>query len=65
MSTIKKRLKKSQPGNFRTQVNRILFKYQTTPHDVTSHATCELLLGRMVKKSFDVLHSDVRLTWLQ
>nr|XP_037275199.1 uncharacterized protein K02A2.6-like [Rhipicephalus microplus] len=45
-------------------VARVLFQYRTTPHDVTGHAPCELLLGRMVKTPLDVLHPDLRSTAL-
>ncbi|KAM7299574.1 hypothetical protein ISCGN_020140 [Ixodes scapularis] len=64
VQTIKDKLKKSQPGDFRTQVARVLFQYRTTPHEVTGRAPCELLLGRMVKTSLDVLHPDLRSTAL-
>ncbi|KAM7298805.1 nuclear apoptosis-inducing factor 1-like [Ixodes scapularis] len=60
VQTIKDKLKKSQPGDFRTQVARVLFQYRTTPHEVTGCAPCELLLGRMVKTPLDVLHPDLR-----
>ncbi|KAL1419639.1 hypothetical protein MTO96_025209 [Rhipicephalus appendiculatus] len=59
VQTIKDKLKKSQAGDFRTQVARILFQYRTTPHDVTGRAPCELLLGRMVKTSLDILQPDL------
>lgn len=64
VQTIKDKLKKSQDGDFRTQVARILFQYRTTPHDVTGRAPCELLLGRMVKTPLDILHPDLRSTAL-
>ncbi|XP_037512230.1 uncharacterized protein K02A2.6-like [Rhipicephalus sanguineus] len=64
VQTIKDKLKKSQAGDFRTQVARILFQYRTTPHDVTGRAPCELLLGRMVKTPLDILHPDLRSTAL-
>ncbi|XP_037574536.1 uncharacterized protein LOC119456791 [Dermacentor silvarum] len=43
---------------------RALFQYRTTPHDVTGHAPCEFLLGRMVKTPLDVLHPDLHATAL-
>ncbi|XP_075529479.1 uncharacterized protein LOC142560935 isoform X2 [Dermacentor variabilis] len=64
VQTIKDKLKKSQTGDFRTQIARILFQYRTTLHDVTGRAPCELLLGRMVKTPLDVLHPHVQSTVL-
>ncbi|XP_070395522.1 uncharacterized protein [Dermacentor albipictus] len=64
VQTIKDKLKKSQTGDFRTQIDRILFQYRTTPHDVTGRASCELLLGRMANTPLDVLHPDVQSTVL-
>ncbi|XP_037502476.1 uncharacterized protein LOC119376862, partial [Rhipicephalus sanguineus] len=64
VQTIKVKLKKSQARNFRTQVAHMLFQYRNTPHDVTGRAPCELLLGRMVKTPFDILHPDLRSTAL-
>ncbi|XP_037528655.1 uncharacterized protein LOC119405901 [Rhipicephalus sanguineus] len=64
VQTIKDKLKKSQAGDFRTQVARILLQYRTTPHDVTGRASCELLLGRMVKTPLDILHPGLRSTAL-
>ncbi|XP_072143387.1 uncharacterized protein [Dermacentor andersoni] len=64
MQIIKDKLKKSQTGDFGTQIARIIFHYRTTPHDVTGRAPFELLLGRMVKTPLDVLHPDLRSTVL-
>ncbi|XP_075550778.1 uncharacterized protein LOC142584561 [Dermacentor variabilis] len=63
VQTIKDKLK-SQAGDFQTQVAQVLFQYQATPHDVTGHAPCELLLSRMVKTPLDVLHPDFESTAL-
>ncbi|XP_070394029.1 uncharacterized protein [Dermacentor albipictus] len=64
VQTIKDKLKKSQTGNFRTEIAQILFQYRTTPHDVTGRAPSELLLGRVVKTPLDDLHPDLRSTVL-
>ncbi|XP_037289551.1 uncharacterized protein LOC119183331 [Rhipicephalus microplus] len=64
VQTIKDKLRKSQEGEFRTQVACILFQYQTTPDEVTGRAPCELLLGEKVKTPLDILHPDLRSTAL-
>lgn len=40
--TVKDKLKKSKPVDFRTQVARVLSQYRTTPHAVTrlAHVSC-------------------------
>ncbi|XP_037501887.1 uncharacterized protein K02A2.6-like [Rhipicephalus sanguineus] len=55
VQTIKDKLKKSTPGEFRTQVARVLFHYRSTPHQVTGRAPCELLMGRRIKTPLDVM----------
>ncbi|XP_070386580.1 uncharacterized protein [Dermacentor albipictus] len=64
VQTIKDKLKKSQTGDFRTQIAWILYQDWTMLHDVTGHTPCELLLGRMVKTPLDVLHPDLQSTVL-
>lgn len=61
---MKEKLKESQVGDFRTWVARVLFQYQTTPHDVSRRAPCELLVGWMVKTPLDILRPDLRSTAL-
>lgn len=43
VQTAKDKLKKREAGDLWTHVTRILFQYQTTPHDVTGLAAYELL----------------------
>lgn len=62
VQTIKDKLKKSAPGEFKTQVARVLFHYRTTPHDITGRAPCELLMGRKIKTPLDVMHPSLRTT---
>lgn len=60
--TIKDKLKKSAPGDLKTQLARLLLQYRTTPHEVTGRAPCELLMGRKVKTPLDCLRPNIRTT---
>lgn len=62
VQTIKDKLKKSAPGDFKTQVARVLFHYRTTPHDLTGRAPCELLMGRKIKTPLDLMHPSLKTT---
>lgn len=63
--TGKDKLKRIKPADVRTQFDRVLFQYRTTPHAVSDCTFCQLLLGRMGKTPLDVLRPNLRATVLQ
>ncbi|XP_037558455.1 uncharacterized protein LOC119435817 [Dermacentor silvarum] len=54
---IKDKLKKSTPGEFRTQV--VLFHYRSTPHDAAGRVPRELLMGKE-STPLDVMRPSLR-----
>lgn len=60
VQTIKSKLKKAQPGDFQTSIDRILLSYRTTKHSLTGSTPSELLMGRKLQTALDRLHPSLR-----
>nr|XP_037290903.1 uncharacterized protein K02A2.6-like [Rhipicephalus microplus] len=65
VQTVKNKLWKAGPGDFRTQIARMLLTYRSTPHEVTGCCPSELLLGRKLRTALDLLHPDLKTKVLQ
>lgn len=60
VQTVKQSLKKVTGGSLQTRVNRVLFRYRTTPHSTTGQTPGELLMGRKLVTHLELLRSDFR-----
>ncbi|KAK8763534.1 hypothetical protein V5799_033860, partial [Amblyomma americanum] len=60
VQTIKLKLKKAAPGDFQTNIDRILLSYRTTPHAFTGTPPAELLVGRQLQTPIQRMHPSLR-----
>lgn len=60
VQVVKRNLKKTTTGDFKTQLARMLFVYRNTPHEVTGRTPAELLFGRKLRTSLDMLRPSLR-----
>ncbi|KAK8782853.1 hypothetical protein V5799_015806 [Amblyomma americanum] len=60
VQTIKGKLKKAAPGDFQTNIDRILLSYRTKPHAFTGSPPAELLLSRQLQTPIQRMHPSLR-----
>lgn len=60
VQTLKALLKKSAGGSVETKLARALFSYRITPQSTTGRSPAELLLGRKLRSTLDLLHPDLQ-----
>ena len=53
-------MKKCSEGSLRTKVARALFAYRTTPQTTTGLSPAEMLMGRKLRCSLDLIHPDLK-----
>ena len=59
VQTFKSSMKKMPEGSVDTKVARFLFHYRITPHSVTGITPAELLMGRRLRSTFDLVYPDL------
>ena len=59
LQTFKAGVKKMQAGTLEERIARFLFAYRTTPHTTTGVSPAELLMGRKLKTSLDLVRPGV------
>lgn len=60
VQTFKSMMKKAGEGNISTKVSRVLFSYRITPQSTTGLSPAELLQGRRLRSTLDLVHPDLR-----
>ena len=55
VQTFKERLKRLKEGSLNTRLSRFLFKYRLTPHSSTGFSPAELMFGRKLRSTLDLL----------
>ena len=58
VQTFKSSLKKLE-GNVKTRLFTFLARYQVTPHSTTELSPAELLMGRKLRTTLDLMHPDI------
>ncbi|CAL9705832.1 unnamed protein product [Knipowitschia caucasica] len=53
-------MKKAGEGNIQTKVSRVLFNYRITPQSTTGLSPAEMLQGRRLRSTLDLVHPDLR-----
>ena len=53
-------MKKAGEGSLATKVSRVLFNYRITPQSTTGLSPAEMLQGRKLRSTLDLLHPDRR-----
>ncbi len=66
-STLKREVKKMKSGTLQDKICRFLFAYQNTQQSTTGVSPSELLLGRKMRSTLDLVHPDLRrkVEWAQ
>uniref|UniRef100_A0AAV2K5K2 Gypsy retrotransposon integrase-like protein 1 n=1 Tax=Knipowitschia caucasica TaxID=637954 RepID=A0AAV2K5K2_KNICA len=60
VQTFKCMMKKAGEGNIQTNVSRVLFNYRITPQSTTGLSPAEMLQGRRLRSTLDLVHPDLR-----
>lgn len=60
VQTFKTMMKKAGEGSVATKVARVLFSYRITPQSTTGLSPAEMLLGRKLRSTLDLLHPDLQ-----
>ena len=60
VQTFKSMMKKAGEGSLTTKVSRVLFNYRITPQSTTGLSPAEMLQGRKLRSTLDLLHPDRR-----
>ncbi len=60
VQTFKIGLKKQREGSLNTRLSRFLFNYRAVPHSVTGVSPAEMMFGRPMRTSLDLLKKGVR-----
>lgn len=60
VQTFKRLMKKSSGEDIKTRVARALFSYRITPQSTTGKSPAELLYGRKLRSTLDLIHPDFR-----
>ncbi|KAK0139329.1 hypothetical protein N1851_024035 [Merluccius polli] len=61
VQTFKSMMKKAGDGSLTTKVSRVLFSYRITPQSTTGLSPAELLQGRKLRSTLDLIHPDRRM----
>ncbi len=59
VQTFKTAMKKLTSGSIQSKLQRFLSRYRITPHTTTGRSPAELLMGRQLRSSLDLLHPDL------
>ena len=59
VKVVKSGLTQRSDGSLQTRLSRFLFKYRNTPHSTTGRTPAELLLGRPMRSTMDLVHPDL------
>ncbi|RXN35623.1 putative protein K02A2.6-like protein [Labeo rohita] len=60
VQTFKTMMKKAGEGSVASKVARVLFSYRITPQSTTGISLAEMLLGRKLRSTLDLLHPDLQ-----
>ncbi|XP_061759522.1 uncharacterized protein K02A2.6-like [Nerophis ophidion] len=60
VQTFKSMMKKAREGTIHTRVARVLFSYRITSQSTTGRSPAELLQGRRLRSTLDLVHPDLR-----
>ncbi|XP_039511288.1 uncharacterized protein K02A2.6-like [Pimephales promelas] len=60
VQTFKAMMKKAGEGSIATRVSRVLFSYRITPQSTTGLSPAEMLQGRKLRSTLDLIHPDRR-----
>lgn len=60
VQTFKEMMDKCPAGSIKTKVARVLFSYRTTPQTTTGLSPAELLMGRKLRCTLDLMHPDLK-----
>ncbi len=60
VQTFKTMMKKAGEGSVASKVARVLFSYRITPQSTTGIRPAEMLLGRKLRSTLDLLHTDLQ-----
>ncbi len=60
VQTFKTMMKKAGEGSVASKVARVLFSYRITPQSTTGISPAEMLLGRKLRSTLDLLHPDLQ-----
>lgn len=60
VQTFKSMMKKAGAGSLITKVSRVLFSYRITPQSTTGLSPAEMLQGRKLRSTLDLIHPDRR-----
>lgn len=53
-------MKKSTAGTIETRVDRALFSYRITPQSTTGLSPAEMMMGRKLRCTLDLMHPDLK-----
>uniref|UniRef100_A0A3B1KG74 Integrase catalytic domain-containing protein n=1 Tax=Astyanax mexicanus TaxID=7994 RepID=A0A3B1KG74_ASTMX len=60
VQTFKTMMKKAGEGSISTKVARVLFSYRITPQSTTGKSPAEMLQGRQLRSTLDLVHPDLK-----
>nr|XP_043895059.1 uncharacterized protein K02A2.6-like [Solea senegalensis] len=60
VQTFKELMKKSSGDTVETKLNRALFSYRITPQSTTGLSPAEMLMGRKLRCTLDLIHPDLK-----
>ncbi len=60
VQTFNTMMKKAGEGSVASKVARVLFSYRITPQSTTGISPAEMLLGRKLRSTLDLLHPDLQ-----
>lgn len=63
VQTFRELLKRSKGDTLETRLNRALFNYRITPQSTTGLSPAELLMGRKLRCTLDLIHPDLKKKW--
>ena len=62
VQTFKTAMKKLTSGSIQSRLQRFLSRYRITPHTTTGRSPVELLMGRQLRSTLDLVHPDLNST---
>nr|XP_033495922.1 uncharacterized protein K02A2.6-like [Epinephelus lanceolatus] len=60
VQTFKELMKKSSGDTVETRLNRALFRYRITPQSTTGLSPAEMMMGRKLRCTLDLIHPDLK-----